>query len=149
LNLLVYYHCRSTADRVPTLPLRRHNHHPENVIANWAQQARALTGIHAPRKEVRPDPGPANAGGNQAKDSPRFLPVSSSSSCDVSDAGEGCEAIIGTSPSAVADPTEFSHFRIPRAIQSCNMCTCSGNGTQERAVQDLLCLDDLYLVYLI
>jgi len=24
-----------------------------------------------------------------------------------------------------------------------NMCTCSGNGTQERAVQDLLCLVDL------
>jgi len=31
----------------------------------------------------------------------------------------------------------------------CNMCTCSGNSTQERAVQDLLCLVDLYLVYLI
>jgi len=29
------------------------------------------------------------------------------------------------------------------------MCTCSGNGTQERAVHDLLCLVDLYLVYLI
>jgi len=30
------------------------------------------------------------------------------------------------------------------------MCTCSGNGTQERAVQDdLLFLVDLYLVYLI
>jgi len=29
------------------------------------------------------------------------------------------------------------------------MCTCSGNGTQERALQDLLCLVDLYLVYLI
>ena len=28
----------------------------------------------------------------------------------------------------------------------CNMCTCSGNGTQERAVQDLQCLVDLYLV---
>jgi len=27
--------------------------------------------------------------------------------------------------------------------------TCSGNGTQERAVQDLICLVDLYLVYLI
>jgi len=35
------------------------------------------------------------------------------------------------------------------AITCCNMCTCSGNGTQERAVQDLLCLVDLYLVYLI
>ena len=30
-----------------------------------------------------------------------------------------------------------------------NMCTCSGNGTQERAVQDLLCLVGLYLVYLL
>ena len=34
-------------------------------------------------------------------------------------------------------------------IQNCNMCTCSGNRTQERGVQDLLCLVDLYLVYLI
>jgi len=34
-------------------------------------------------------------------------------------------------------------------VTPCNMCTCSGNGTQERAVQDLLCLVDLYLVYLI
>jgi len=31
----------------------------------------------------------------------------------------------------------------------CNMCTCSGNGTQEQAVQDLLSLVDLYLIYLI
>ena len=31
----------------------------------------------------------------------------------------------------------------------CNMYTCSGNGTQEQAVQDLQCLVDLYLVYLI
>jgi len=29
------------------------------------------------------------------------------------------------------------------------MCTCSGNGIQVGAVQDLLCLVDLYLVYLI
>ena len=34
-------------------------------------------------------------------------------------------------------------------LYHCNMCTCSGNGTQERAVQDPLCLVDLYLVYLI
>jgi len=34
-------------------------------------------------------------------------------------------------------------------IRECKMCTCSGNGTQERAVQVLLCLVDLYLVYLI
>jgi len=36
---------------------------------------------------------------------------------------------------------------MPRCI--CNMYTCSGNGTQEQAVQDPLCLVDLYLVYLI
>ena len=31
----------------------------------------------------------------------------------------------------------------------CNMRTSSGNRTQEGAVQDLLCLVDLYFVYLI
>jgi len=30
--------------------------------------------------------------------------------------------------------------------QRCNMCTCFGNSTQERVVQDLLCLSDLDLV---
>ena len=34
-------------------------------------------------------------------------------------------------------------------VNLCNRCTCSGNSTQEWAVQDLLCLVDLYLVYLI
>jgi len=38
---------------------------------------------------------------------------------------------------------------VGQTVRYCNMCTCSGNGTQERAVQDLLCLVDLYLVYLI
>jgi len=118
LDLLVYCHRRYTADRVPTPPLRRHNYLPEYAIADWARQAGAHTGIEAPRKEVRPDPGPANAGGNQANDSPLFLPVSSSSSSDVSDAGDGCEAIIGTSPSPVADPTQSPYFRILLAIQS-------------------------------
>jgi len=64
LDMLVYCYRRYTADTVPTLPLRRHNYLPENAIADWAPQAGALTGIQAPRKEVRPDPGPANAGGN-------------------------------------------------------------------------------------
>jgi len=117
LDLLVYCHRRYTADRVPTPPLRRHNYLPENAIADWARQGWAPTGIQAPRKEVRPDPGPANAGGNQANDSPLFLPVSSSSSSDISHASEGCEAIIGTSPSPVGDPTESLHCRIPLAIQ--------------------------------
>ena len=27
-----------------------------------------------------------------------------------------------------------------KAVEECNMCACSGNSTQERAVQDLLCL---------
>jgi len=30
----------------------------------------------------------------------------------------------------------------PEYLMDCNMCTCSGNGIQERAVQDLLCLVD-------
>ena len=118
MDLLVYCHRRYTADRVPTPPLRRHTYLPENAIADWARQAGACTDIQAPRKEVRPDPGRANAGGNQANDSALFLRVSSSSSCDVSDAGEGCEALIGTSPSPVADPTESPHFRVPLAVQS-------------------------------
>jgi len=117
-DLLVYCHRRYTADRVPTPLLRRHNYVPENAITDWARQAGARTGIQAPQNDVRPDPGPANAGGNQANDSPLFLPVSSRSSSDVSDAVEGCEAIIGTPPSPVADPTESPHFRIPLAIQS-------------------------------
>jgi len=118
LDLVVYCHRRYTADRVPTPPVRRHNYLPKNAIADWARQPGARTGIQALRKEVRPDPGPANDGGNQANDSPLFLPVSSSSSSDLSDAGEGCEAIIGTSPSAIADPTEYPHFRIPLVILS-------------------------------
>jgi len=43
----------------------------------------------------------------------------------------------------------FLEFRVTKRTQDCNMCTCSGNGTQEQAVHDLLCLFDLYLVYLI
>jgi len=79
LDQFVYCHCRYTADRVLTPPLRRHNYLPQNAIAHWARQARARTGIQASRQEVRPDPGPANAGCNQENDSPLFLPVSSSS----------------------------------------------------------------------
>jgi len=41
------------------------------------------------------------------------------------------------------------HVDVIAKVTYCNMCTCSGNGTQEQAVQDLLCLVDLYLVYLI
>jgi len=42
-----------------------------------------------------------------------------------------------------------SRLTISTAVRACNMCTCSGNGTQEPAVQDLLFLVDLYLDYLI
>jgi len=79
LDLLVYCHCRYTADRVPTPLLRRHNYLSQTAIADWARQAEARTGIQAPPKEVRPDPGPANAAGNKANDSLLFLPVSNSS----------------------------------------------------------------------
>jgi len=44
--------------------------------------------------------------------------------------------------------------RLPPSVQTpslhlCNMCTCSSNGTQQRAVLYLLCSVDLYLAYLI
>jgi len=118
LDLLVYWHGQYTADRVPTRPLRRHQYCAENAVANWARQAGARSGIETARKEVRPDTRPANAGCNLANYSPLFLLLSSSSLSDLSDAGEGCEAILGTSPSPLADPTKSPHFRIPLAIQS-------------------------------
>jgi len=43
----------------------------------------------------------------------------------------------------------FTLSPVEVAVHSCEMCTYSGNGTQEGAVPDLLCLVDLYLVYLI
>jgi len=118
LNLMVYCHRPATRETAASPPLRGHNYLPESPIANWARQAGARTGIQAPEREVRPDPGPANAGGNQGYDSPLFLPVPSSSSSDVSDDDEGCEAIIGTSPSAIADPAKSLHCRIPLAIHT-------------------------------
>jgi len=90
LHLLVYCHRQYTANRVATPSFRRHNYLPKNCITNGALQAGARTGIQAPRKEVRPDHGPANPRGNQANNSPLFLPVSHSSSSDVSDAGDRC-----------------------------------------------------------
>jgi len=117
LDPLVYCYGQYTVDRVSAPPLRRHNYLPANAITNWARQAGARTSIQAPQKELRPDPGPANAGGNQANHSPLCLPVSSSSSSDVSDACKGCQAIIGTSQAPVADPTQSAQSRIPLAIQ--------------------------------
>ena len=105
-------------ERAATPLLRWHNYLLENVIANWARQAGARTGIHAPQREVRPDPGLANAGGNQGNDTPLFLPAATSSLSDVSDAGAGCEPIIGTSPSAVSDPAKSLSCRIPLAIHT-------------------------------
>jgi len=113
LDLLVYCHRRYTVDRVPTPLLRRHNYLPDNAIADWARQAGARSGIQPLLKEVRPNPAPANAGGNQANDCPLFLPVSSSSSSDISDTGKGCEGIIGTSPSPFADPPNPPIFIYP------------------------------------
>ena len=56
--------------------------------------------------------------------------------------GVGAEVAFTRPHLVKAAPVEFGEAH-------CNMCTCSGNSTQERAVQDLLCLVDLYLVYLI
>ena len=51
--------------------------------------------------------------------------------------------------SLIVDPIIVTSPELTDTMTECNMCTCSGNGTQERAVQDRLCLVDLYLVYLI
>jgi len=85
--------------------LKGHNYLRENAIANWASTAAPGNRIQAARSDVRTDPGPSNAGGEQEQrdDSPFFLPGLSSSSSDVSDAAEGYQASIGASPSPVAD----------------------------------------------
>ena len=83
LDLIVYCHDPATREWAATPPLRGHNYIPESPIANWGRQAGAHTVIQASQMEVRPDPGPANAGGNQGNDSPFFLQVHSSSSSDV------------------------------------------------------------------
>ena len=54
-----------------------------------------------------------------------------------------------TKPQGVPDFLAMFPKVFVKEVPECNMCTCSGNGTQERAVQDLLCSVDLYLVYLI
>jgi len=118
LHLIVYCHRLATRERAAILPLRGHNYLAENVITNWTRQAGARTRIQALQREVRPDPGPANAGGNQGNHSPLFLPVPSRSSSDVSNGGEGCAAIIGTSTSAIADSAKSLHCRIPLAIHT-------------------------------
>jgi len=115
---MVYCHRPATWERAATPPFREHNYLPENAIANWARQAGARTGIQAPQREVRPDPGPANTGGKQESDCPLFPQVPSSSSSDVSDTGEGCKAIIGILPSAYADRAKSLHCRIPLAIHT-------------------------------
>jgi len=79
LDLMVSCHHPATWESVATPPLKGHNNLPENALANWAWHAGAGTGIQAQQREVRPDPGPANAGGNQGNDAPLFLPVSSGS----------------------------------------------------------------------
>jgi len=57
--------------------------------------------------------------------------------------GAGCRVIVISGRVGAEEARSRSH------LVKCNMSTCSGNGTQERLVQDLPCLVDLYLVYLI
>jgi len=77
------------------------------------------------------DPGPANALGKKANDSPVFHPGSSSSSSVVSDAGGGREASIRTSPSPVGDPGESPAFRIPLGIESLSQMN-THKGSEQR-----------------
>jgi len=118
LDLLVYCHRPASRERPATPPLRGHDYLHENAVANSAQHAAGRHGLQAPRGDAGADPGPANALVKQANDSPPFHPGSSSSSSVVSEAGEGPEASIGTSPSPVGDPGESPAFHIPLGIQS-------------------------------
>jgi len=97
LDLLVYCHRPETRGKWPPPPLRGHNYLSENAIANWASTATPGNRIQAALSDVRTDPGPSNAGGEQEQrdDSPLFLPGLSSSSSDASDAEEGYQASIG------------------------------------------------------
>jgi len=131
LDLLVYCHRPATRERPATPPLRGHDYLHENAVANWAQHAAGRHGLQAPRGDAGADPGPANALGKKANDSPLFHPGSSSSSSVVSDAGEGREASIGTSPSPVGDPGESPAFRIPLGIQSLSQMN-THQGSEQR-----------------
>ena len=124
LDQVLYPYRRYTAQRVATLLLRRLNYLAESARAHWVPQARACIRIHAPRIEVRPVPNPANAGGNKTSLAPLFVQVSSCESFDVTKGGEGCSAIIGTSPSPVLGPTESDRPHVlltPITIQ--NVCS--------------------------
>jgi len=118
LDLLVYCHRPATRKSPATPPLRGHDYLHENAVANWAQHAAGHHGLQAQRGAAGADPGPANALGKKANDSLLFHPGSSIASSVVSDAGEGREASIRTSPSPVGDPGESPAFRIPLGIQS-------------------------------
>lgn len=105
LDLLVYCHRPATAERAATPPLRRQNYLRENAVANWARAAAESNDVQAPGQDSRAYPRPPNAGREQEQgvDPPLFLPVSSGSPSDVSDAGAGREAGVGISPSPDAD----------------------------------------------
>jgi len=79
LDLLVYCHRPATRERPATPPLRGHDYLHESAVANWAQHAAGRHGLQAPRGDAGADPGPANALGKKANDSPLFHPASSSS----------------------------------------------------------------------
>jgi len=131
LDLLVYCHRPATLERPATPPLRGHDYLQASAVANWAQHAAGCHALQAPRGDAGADPGPANALGQKANDSPLFHPGSSNSSSVVSDAGEGCEASIGTLPSPVGDPGECPAFRIPLRIQSLSQMN-THQGSEQR-----------------
>ena len=127
MDLLVYCHRPATRGRPATPALRGHDYLHENAVANWAQHAAGRHGLQAARGDAGADPSPANALGKKANNSRLFHPGSSSSSSLVSDAGQGREASIGTSPSPVRDPGESSAFRIPLGISLSQMNTHQGS----------------------
>jgi len=131
LDLLLYCHRPATRERPATPSLRGHDYLHENAVANWAQYAAGRHGHQAPRGDAGADPGPANALGKKANDLSLLHAGSSSSSSVVSDAGEGREASIGTSPSPVGDPGESPAFRLPVGIQSLSQMN-THQGSEQR-----------------
>jgi len=136
LDLLVYCHRRETRGRLPTPPLRGHNYLRANAIANWASTATPGNRIQTAQSDVRTDPGPSNAGGQQEQrdDSPLFLPGWSSSSSDVSDAEEGYQAIIGALPSPVADRSK-TQTQSKIHIQKVSKLSARGGDTEYHNVR--------------
>jgi len=87
LDVLVYCHRPSTADRPTTPPEPRHRYLAPNAVSNWANAVAGRNVILAaqPKAKAIPMNSTKASGSRNAQDPPLFLPGWSSSSSDVSD----------------------------------------------------------------